>query len=554
MTTGQKPIRLSCLSVPSNATAPYGRSFRGVCWVGGIYALGQVIQPLAGQNTALSLAVSLLADAKLTVAITLAVRRHRALVERHLRHQKTEYLQNRVKELELKLDTEAEQFGAHAGRKDEPEGQEELMMHYNAFFASWTLLILLVLFVRGPWRCPDFAPGKVMQALSGRTVLTHDCTSLGGNSGSPLVRLSDGKVVGLHFSGRYGVENSAVGVQTRCASCCDAGTAARTFVLPPIQAGGAEAADGCTGPNNCRAGRLRPDFLGSGRLSAPWPVLPAEVQATLARPSDELARAAVRAAVHALRCAVLRGAPATADDRGEHRRRAQRCASSGKPTSGSPTAAFPRTCSCARPTSPTRRSTAATWYGGEDPNWDPDAAAGVPSALAEQANLRHLPLHQRRAAARDLNQGTQLWLGLENYLLDSARTTDFRACVFTGPVLRDDDPAIGPGVLAPREFWKLVVMAAAGGDTLHATAYLLSQGDLIRELLESRDRTEANEGFVLGAYRTFQIAVRDLAEATGLRHVGVRGRRPAAARRHRRGRRRDVPVFVPLESLDQVVA
>jgi endonuclease G len=59
-----------------------------------------------------------------------------------------------------------------------------------------------------------FAPGKIMQALSGRTVLNHDCTSLGGNSGSPLVNLQTGKVVGLHFAGVYGLENSAVGVRT----------------------------------------------------------------------------------------------------------------------------------------------------------------------------------------------------------------------------------------------------------------------------------------------------------------------------------------------------
>ena len=59
-----------------------------------------------------------------------------------------------------------------------------------------------------------YAPGKVMQPLGSERVFTHDCTSLGGNSGSPLFRLSDGKIVGLHFAGRYGVSNSAVGVTT----------------------------------------------------------------------------------------------------------------------------------------------------------------------------------------------------------------------------------------------------------------------------------------------------------------------------------------------------
>jgi endonuclease G len=44
-------------------------------------------------------------------------------------------------------------------------------------------------------------------------------------------------------------------------------------------------------------------------------------------------------------------------------------------------------------------------------------------------------------------------------------------------------------------------------------AYWLSQGQLIRKLLEDRNRSE---GFVLGPYRTFQIAITDLEASTGL--------------------------------------
>ena len=117
--------------------------------------------------------------------------------------------------------------------------------------------------------------------------------------------------------------------------------------------------------------------------------------------------------------------------------------------------------------------------------------------------------------------------------------------MFTGPVNRLDDPEIKPGVLLPREFWKLVVMVDADEQRLHATAYLLSQGDLIRELLENRNRTEANEGFVLGAYRTFQIAVRDLAEATGYDLSHYVDADPLAAEPGIEGT--DLPLFVPLE-------
>lgn len=61
----------------------------------------------------------------------------------------------------------------------------------------------------------------------------------------------------------------------------------------------------------------------------------------------------------------------------------------------------------------------------------------------------------------------------------------------------------------------MVATLGADDKTLHATAYLLSQGQLILKLLEKRSRHEALEGVVLGAYRTFQVAIADLAEATG---------------------------------------
>jgi hypothetical protein len=52
------------------------------------------------------------------------------------------------------------------------------------------------------------APGQVMD-VSGDIVL-HDCTTLGGNSGSPILDLASGQVVGLHFSGVFARENRGV--------------------------------------------------------------------------------------------------------------------------------------------------------------------------------------------------------------------------------------------------------------------------------------------------------------------------------------------------------
>jgi len=52
------------------------------------------------------------------------------------------------------------------------------------------------------------APGQVISVQADE--LEHDCSTLGGNSGSPVVRLSTGEVVGLHFSGVFMTANYAV--------------------------------------------------------------------------------------------------------------------------------------------------------------------------------------------------------------------------------------------------------------------------------------------------------------------------------------------------------
>lgn len=52
------------------------------------------------------------------------------------------------------------------------------------------------------------APGQM--DLPSRGWATHDCTTLGGASGSPVLDMASGRAVGLHFAGLYMVENYAV--------------------------------------------------------------------------------------------------------------------------------------------------------------------------------------------------------------------------------------------------------------------------------------------------------------------------------------------------------
>ena len=92
-------------------------------------------------------------------------------------------------------------------------------------------------------------------------------------------------------------------------------------------------------------------------------------------------------------------------------------------------------------------------------------------------------------------------------MLQNAETRDLRISVFTGPVLAPDDEPYR-GVQLPRQFWKVVAMVKTTGE-LSVTGYLLSQAALLDEL-------PADEAFSYGAYRTFQVPVRRIAELTGL--------------------------------------
>jgi endonuclease G len=54
------------------------------------------------------------------------------------------------------------------------------------------------------------APGEIMQFNAARDLFAHDCTTLGGASGSVVCDMATGKAVGLHFAGREEVGNYAV--------------------------------------------------------------------------------------------------------------------------------------------------------------------------------------------------------------------------------------------------------------------------------------------------------------------------------------------------------
>ncbi|MEU9957085.1 DNA/RNA non-specific endonuclease [Streptomyces sp. NPDC050982] len=88
--------------------------------------------------------------------------------------------------------------------------------------------------------------------------------------------------------------------------------------------------------------------------------------------------------------------------------------------------------------------------------------------------------------------------------------------MFTGPVLEDSDPAYR-GIKVPLRFWKVTAFMQDGH--LASTAYILDQTpDLSRDAAARAlaDAERAGDPPPLGAFRTFQVPVADVAEITQL--------------------------------------
>lgn len=139
-----------------------------------------------------------------------------------------------------------------------------------------------------------------------------------------------------------------------------------------------------------------------------------------------------------------------------------------------------------------------------------DACWGDTYAQALAANNDTFHYTNCTPQHEDFNQSAHTWHGLEDYILGRVAGVQLRACVFTGPILAEDDPEF-EGVQIPREYWKVVATISEEG-LLKASAYLLSQAALIGDL-EARRRPPV---FGEQQARAFQVPVAQLEAATSL--------------------------------------
>ncbi|PUB81661.1 MAG: hypothetical protein DBP02_17765 [gamma proteobacterium symbiont of Ctena orbiculata] len=350
---------------------------------------------------------------------------------------------------------------------------------------------------KGIYRVKRLSPGRVMSVSPNGKVLEHDCTTLGGNSGSPVINLESGKACGLHYAGTYRERNLAVTapwLKSRLREIAPG----RTFILktPSGTVAEIESDEERVRPPEDLAGRkgYHSDFLGEGfDLEVPLPQV-----------SDEELRAKI--------------APVVGQDDGllhythfsilmrKDRRMPFFTACN---IDGQKLFNFPRGWDKWSLDGRLKEE----YQNGEDlyrrnkldrghlvrrldPVW------GDKRAEAKQAEQDTFVFTNCMPQHSQLNQRD--WLRLEDYVLGNADTRDFKVSVFTGPVMADNDIDYR-GAKIPREYWKVTVMVNRQTEQLSATGYLLSQGDFLRDI-----------EFVYGEFRTYQVALAEIEKKTGL--------------------------------------
>ena len=136
----------------------------------------------------------------------------------------------------------------------------------------------------------------------------------------------------------------------------------------------------------------------------------------------------------------------------------------------------------------------------EDPIWGESEAAAL-------GNSDSMHVTNTVPQMQPFNAG--IWLGLESYALEHARSDQMRISVFTGPFLLPDDP-VRNGVPIPRSFWKVIAFVHDETGELCATGYTMSQEAFL-----------VPDEFVFGQHTTAQTRIATIEARTGLSFGGL---------------------------------
>jgi len=382
------------------------------------------------------------------------------------------------------------------------------------------------------------APGGVTRVEQTRVL--HDCTTLGGNSGSVVVDLDSGNALGLHFSGSFLATNYAVRADVVRKLLNNVRSGRRTSVRPaatprpgiapprprierPQASGSLDALGRATltipltvtvslGDTGLRAPARRP-------YAPPAPPVEGDDAGDEARVEDYLDRAGYQPDFLGKKFAVdlpevvrdiddvldfeFNGAQET-ELRYEHysvvmSRSRRMCFLSAVNIDGNLSKKSKRVGWKWDPRLPKAQQIMNECYGDpprfsrghmtrrEDPGWGN-------AATAKRGNEDSMHVTNTTPQMQAFN--APIWLALEDYALEHAREDDMKISVFTGPYFTDDDPTMY-GVRIPLTFWKIIAFIHDETGKLCATGYEMNQEQSL----------QPEEEFVFGSFTSPQLGV-----------------------------------------------
>lgn len=398
------------------------------------------------------------------------------------------------------------------------------------------------------------APGRISRVEALRVL--HDCTTLGGNSGSAVIDLETGAAIGLHFSGSFLRTNFAVraDVVKRLLDGLRANRPSRRSEaappgseLRPPRAARAAVARGASGSTISIPLTLSVTVdldlnvaaVRAGRARFPIPAEPEfddPVEAEEAAPTDYDDRTGYDEKFLGEKNTVPlpeveRNAGDVLDfDAGGKREAVLRYEHFSIVMSRSRRLCLFSACNIDGETS--KRNVRGPWkwdpriprdyqimkecYGSpprfsrghmtrrEDPGW---------GSKAESRRGADDSMHVTNATPQMQAFNSPIWLALEDYALEHARQDAMRISVFTGPYLARSDPTMY-GVKIPLAFWKVIAFIHDETGELCATGYEMSQEPNLQ-------RTE--DEFVFGAFTSPQLGIATQVPISGIeRRSGLR--------------------------------
>ena len=367
------------------------------------------------------------------------------------------------------------------------------------------------------------ARAKIQSFENTVNALTHDASTLGGNSGSAVIEVESGEVVALHFAGEYLKANYAVPMHELARDSRVASRLNFEGTLPPTNEwapawrsveGTDDSASAAAPPQAEEAVVVDPDY--SNRpgydpsfletIDVPLPRVSkameqdtAQVRSDAQKNGDPFELAYYHYSVYMnkrRRTAWFSAANIDGDHRPDIGKRR-----------GDRWYADPRILRSEQ-------------IGQEafEPGIDrghltrrQDTAWGSDVASATLANNDTFHFTNCSLQASPFNQGKDRWQGLEQFLLEHhAKKERRRLVVITGPLFAANDPVykndrMNYSVRCPLQFWKICVLIRRDG-TPSATGFVLGQEDI-------QNLPGFEEAFDVAAT---QIRVADLEERTGL--------------------------------------